>query len=163
MFILLCTIEKIFLDVNAKVCGLKTLLSSTIDNDRNSTVGEDALQTFSKSCSMIYGRINRKQFEYLEAITSIQEGMLGSCNSLVENQVNLIEEYSKKGIVTKQQVLPVIETANKIVESYLNYLSLEYDLVLARIRLHHKILTLINDSSPKLTQLYMEWLKSFKI
>jgi hypothetical protein len=138
-------------------------LSSTIDNDRNNAVNENILQTFSKTCSMIYSRINRKQFEYLQAITSLQEGMLGSCNSLVENQVDLIEEYSKRGIVTKEQIVPVIETANKIVESYLNYLSLEYDLILARIRLHHKILTLINDSSPKLTQLYMEWLKSFKI
>jgi hypothetical protein len=66
---------------------------------------------------MIYSRINRKQFEYLQAITNLQEGMLGSCNSLVENQVDLIEEYSKRGIVTKEQIVPVIETANKIVES----------------------------------------------
>ena len=123
----------------------------------------DALQTFSKTCSMIFGKINKKQFEYLQAITSIQEDMLGSCNGLVKNQVDLIEEYSKSGIVTKEQIIPIIETANKIVESYLNYLSFEYDLVLARIRFHHKILTLVNDSSPKLTQLYIEWLKSFKI
>jgi hypothetical protein len=64
-------------------------LSSTIENDRNNTVNEDVLQTFSKTCSMIYGKINRKQFEYLQAITSLQEDMLGSCNSLVKN---LIEE-----------------------------------------------------------------------
>ena len=134
---------------------------------QNNTVdsGKDdyALQTFSKTCSMIFGKINKKQFEYLQAITSIQEDMLGSCNGLVKNQVDLIEEYSKSGIVTKEQIIPIIETANKIVESYLNYLSFEYDLVLARIRFHHKILTLVNDSSPKLTQLYIEWLKSFKI
>ena len=85
--------------------------------------------------------------------------MLGSCNSLVKNQVDLIEEYSKNGIVTKEQIIPIIETANKIVESYLNYLSFEYDLVLARIRFHHKILTMINDSSPKLSQLYMRMAK----
>jgi hypothetical protein len=139
-------------------------LSSIVDNDsKKSAAGEDPLQRFSKTCSMIYGRINRKQFEYIQAITSLQEGMLGSCNGLVENQVNLIEEYSKKGLTTKEQVVPVLEIANKIVESYLNYLSLEYDLMLARIQLHHKIITLINDSSPKLTQLYMEWLKSLKI
>jgi len=142
-------------------------LSSAISNDHNNTADnendDDALHTFSKTCSMIYGKINKKQFEYLQAITNLQEDMLGSCNSLVKNQVDLIEEYSKSGIVTKEQIIPVIETANKIVESYLNYLSFEYDLVLARIRFHHKILTLINDSSPKLTQLYVEWLKSFKI
>lgn len=76
--------------------------------------------------------------------------------------MNLIEEYSKKGIAAKVQVVPLLDVANRIVESYLNYLPLEYDLMLARIRLHHKMGTLINDSSPKLTQLYMEWLKSFK-
>ncbi|MGC2596647.1 MAG: hypothetical protein WA395_00775 [Nitrososphaeraceae archaeon] len=51
--------------------------------------------------------------------------------------------------MTKEQTIPVIEAANKIVGSYLNYLSFEYDLVLARIRFHHKIPTMINDSSPK--------------
>ena len=139
-------------------------MSSAIDNDQNNTADseEDALQTFSKTCSIMYGKINKKQFEYLQAIANLQEDMLGSCNSLVKNQVDLIEEYSKNGIVSKELIIPVIESSNKIVESYLNYLSFEYDLVLARILFHHKILTMIKDSSPKLTQLYMEWLKSFK-
>jgi hypothetical protein len=75
--------------------------------------------------------------------------MLGFCNSLVKNQVDLIGKYSNHGIVTKELIIPVIEAANKIVGSYLNYLSFEYDLVLARIRFHHKTLAMINDSSPK--------------
>jgi hypothetical protein len=141
-------------------------LSSAKDKDQNNTVtkenNDDVLQTFSKSCSMIYGKISKKQFEYLQAITNLQEAMLGSCNSLVKNQVDLIEEYSKYGIVYKEQIMPVIEAANRTVESYLNYLSFEYDLILARMLYHHKILTLINDSSPKLTQLYMEWIKLLK-
>jgi hypothetical protein len=141
----------------------KIHLASRIRNNKNNLIDEDPLQTFSKTCSVIYGKINRKQFEYMQAITSLQESMLSSCNGLVGNQVDLIEQYSKKGIMTKQQIVPVIKGANKMVESYLNYLSLEYDLTVARIRLHHKILTLINDSSPKLTQLYMDWLNSFKI
>ena len=142
----------------------KIHLSTASSDDQNNTVGskEDALQTFSKTCSMIYSKINKKQFEYLQATANLQYDMLGSCNSLVKNQVDLIEEYSKNGIVSKEQIIPVIEIANKIVESYLNYLSFEYDLVLARVLFHHKILTMIKDSSPKLTQLYMEWLKSFK-
>jgi hypothetical protein len=141
-------------------------LSSAIDKDQNNTVtkenNDDVLQTFSKSCSMIYGKISKKQFEYLQAITNLQEDVLGSCNSLVKNQVDLIEEYSKYGIVSKEQIMPVMEAANRTVESYLNYLSFEYDLLLARMLFHHKMLTLINDSSPKLTQLYMEWIKLLK-
>jgi len=120
------------------------------------------MQTFSKTCSMMYNRINRKQFEYFQAMTQLQEDMLDSCNGLVKNQVDLIEEYSKKGIVTKEQTIPIIETINRFIEGYLNYLSLEYDLVLSRMRLHHKMLTMMNDSSPKITELYIRSLKSFK-
>jgi hypothetical protein len=112
---------------------------------------------------MIYNRINRKQFEYFQAVTQLQEDMLGSCNGLVKNQVDLIEEYSKKGIVTKEQMIPIIETINRFIEGYLNYLSLEYDLVLSRMELHHKILTIMNDSSPKLTEIVIQLLKPFKI
>ena len=112
---------------------------------------------------MMYNRINRKQFQYFQAITQLQEDMLGSCNGLVKNQVDLIEEYSKKGIVTKEQMIPIIETINRFIEGYLNYLSLEYDLVLSRMELHHKILTIMNDSSPKLTEIVIQLLKPFKI
>lgn len=141
-------------------------MSSAIDKDQTNTVtkenSDDVLQTFSKSCSMVYSKISKKQFEYLQAITNLQEDMLGSCNSLVKNQVNLIEEYSKYGKVYKEQIMPAIEAVNRTVESYLNYLSFEYDLILARMLFHHKILTLINDSSPKLTQLYLEWINVLK-
>ena len=92
----------------------KIHLSTAISDDQNNTVDskEDALQTFSKTCSMIYSKINKKQFEYLQATANLQYDMLGSCNSLVKNQVDLIEEYSKNGIVSKEQIIPVIEVAN---------------------------------------------------
>jgi hypothetical protein len=135
-------------------------LSSSNNNQR--AANSDPLQTFSKSCSMTYNRINRKQFEYFQAMTQLQEDMLGSCNGLVKNQVDLIEEYSKKGIVTKEQMIPIIDTINRFIEGYLGYLSLEYDLVLSKMQLHHKILTMMNDSSPKLTEIAIQSLKSFK-
>jgi hypothetical protein len=134
---------------------------SSSNNDQRAA-NNDPLQTFSKTCSMMYSRINRKQFEYFQAMTQLQEDMLGSCNGLVKNQVDLIEEYSRKGIVTKEQMIPIIDTINRFIEGYLNYLSLEYDLVLSRMRLHHKILTMMNDSSPKLTEIAIQSLKSFK-
>ena len=134
---------------------------SSSNNDQRSA-NNDPLQTFSKTCSIMYSRINRKQFEYFQAMTQLQEDMLGSCNGLVKNQVDLIEEYSKKGIVTKEQMIPIIETINRFIEGYLNYLSLEYDLVLSRMQLHHKILTMMNESSPKLTEIVIQSLKSFK-
>jgi hypothetical protein len=110
----------------------------------------------------MYNRINRKQFEYFQAMAHIQEDMLDSCNGLVKNQVDLIEEYSKEGIVTKGQMIPIIEMINKFIEGYLNYLSLEYDFVLSRMQLHHRMLTIINDSSPILTKIGIRWLKSLK-
>jgi hypothetical protein len=75
---------------------------------------------------------------------------LGSCNSLIKSQVDLIEEYSETAVLNKEQTIPliaIIAIANKFIESYLNYLSLEYDLALARMWFHHKILIMMNDSS----------------
>ena len=132
-------------------------------NNSDLNEANDVLQTFSKTCSTIYSKISKKQFEYLQAISILEEDMLGSCNGLVKNQVELIEEYSNRRIVSKDQMLPTINMINRFIEQYLNYISLEYDLVLARMRLHHKILTMINDSSPRLTEIYLESLKSIKV
>jgi len=136
------------------------ILSSS-KNDRN-VPDNNALQTFSKTCSIVYNRINRKQLEYLQAMTQIQEDVLGACNSLIKNQVDLIEEYSKKGIVTHEQTIPIVEMINRNIEAYLNYISLEYDLVLSRMQLHHRMLTMINDTSPRLTEIAIQSLASFK-
>jgi hypothetical protein len=136
------------------------ILSSS-KNDQN-VPDNDALQTFSKTCSMVYNRINRKQLEYLQAMTEIQEDVLGACNGLIKNQVDLIEEYSKKGIVTHEQMKPIVEMINRYIEGYLNYLSLEYDLVLSRMQLHHRMLTMMNDMSPRLTEIVIQSLGSFK-
>jgi hypothetical protein len=110
----------------------------------------------------VYNRINIKQLEYLQAMTQIQEDVLGACNSLIKNQVDLFEEYSKKGIVTHEQMIPIVGMINRYIEGYLNYLSLEYDLVLSRMQLHHKMLTMINDTSPRLTEIAIQFLGSFK-
>jgi hypothetical protein len=134
---------------------------SSSKNDQN-VPDNDALQTFSKTCSMVYNRINRKQLEYLQAMTQIQEDVLGACNGLIKNQVDLIEEYSKKGIVTHEQMKPIVEMINRYIEGYLNYLSLEYDLVLSRMQLHHRMLTMMNDMSPRLTEIVIQSLGSFK-
>jgi hypothetical protein len=138
------------------------ILSSS-KNDQN-VPDNDALQTFSKTCSMVYHRINRKRFEYLQAMTQIQEDVLGACNGLIKKQVDLIEEYSKKGIVTHDQMKPIVEMIKRYryIEGYLNYLSLEYDLVLSRMQLHHRMLTMMNDMSPRLTEIVIQSLGSFK-
>lgn len=109
---------------------------------------------------MLYHRLNRKQFEYFQSVSLIQEDILGACNGLVKKQIDLIEEYSKKGIISEEQVIPFIEMINRYTESYLNYLSLEYDLVLSRKELYHRMLTMISDSS--YTALVTEWLRLLK-
>ena len=134
---------------------------SSLENDHNDA-DNDALQTFSKTCSLVYNRINRKQLEYLQAMTQLQEDVLGACNGLIKNQVDLIEEYSKKGLVAHEQMVPIVEMINRYIEGYLNYLSLEYDLVLSRMQLHHRLLNMMNDVSPKLTKIYIQSLGSFK-
>jgi hypothetical protein len=93
-------------------------------------------------------------------VSLIQEDFLGACNGLVKNQIDLIEEYSNKGIIRQEQMIPLIQTINKHVESYLNYLSLGYDLALSRKQLYHRILSMMNDAS--YTDIFIESLRLLK-
>jgi hypothetical protein len=70
-------------------------------------------------------------------------------------QMDLIEEYSKRGILTREQIISIIEMINRNIEGYLSYLSLEYDLVLSRKQFFHRMLTMINDSSPRITEIVL--------
>ena len=125
--------------------------------------GDDSLQTFSKTCSIMYDKISKKQYEYLQAMTVIQDDIFDSCNGLVKEQVDMLEEYANRGIVSKEYMMPMIAMANRLIESYLNYVSLEYDLVLSRMQYHHKMLKMANDVTPRLTKIYLESIKPFKI
>src|SRR4249920_2551007 len=117
---------------------------------------DESLETFSKTCSIMYGKIRKKQYEYLQAMTVIQDDIFDSCNGLVKEQVDMLEEYANRGIVSKEYMMPVIGMANRVIEAYLNYLSLEYDLVLSRMQFHHKMLKMANDITPKLMRTYLE-------
>lgn len=123
---------------------------------------EDALRTFSNTCSTMYTKISKKQYQFFQAMTIIQDDILDSCNGLVKKQVDMLEEYSNRGIVSKENMLPVVGVVNRLIESYLNYVSLEYDLVLSRMQLYHKMLLMVNDTIPKSMHIYMESIKSFK-
>ena len=50
---------------------------------------DDSLQTFSKTCSTIYSKISKKQYEYLQAMSVIQNDIFDSCNGLVKQQVDI--------------------------------------------------------------------------
>jgi hypothetical protein len=122
----------------------------------------DSFQTFSKTCSVIYNKISKKQYEYLQAMSGIQDDIFDSCNGLVKQQVDILEDYVNSGLVSKEYMMPLVEMANRLIESYLSYISLEYNLALSRTHYHHKILQMINDVTPKLMKTYLEYIKQFK-
>src|SRR5947209_12935973 len=80
---------------------------------------DESLQTFSKTCSIMYGKISKKQYEYLQAMTVLQEDIFDSCSGLIKEQVDMLEEYANRGIVSKEYMMPVIGMANRLIESYL--------------------------------------------
>ena len=123
---------------------------------------DDSLQTFSKTCSIMYGKISKKQYEYLQAMTVLQEDIFDSCSGLIKEQVDMLKEYANRGIVSKEYMMLIIGMVNRLIESYLNYVSLEYDLVLSRMQYHHKMLKMGNDVTPRLMKIYLESIKPFK-
>ena len=52
--------------------------------------------------------------------------------------------------------MPIVEMINEYIKVYLAYLSLEYDLVLSRMQLHHRMLTMMNDLSPRLAEIAIQ-------
>lgn len=137
-------------------------LESDKANEHTDDNGDDALGTFSKTCHTMYSKISKKQYQYFQAMTIIQDDILDSCNGLVKKQVDMLEEYSNCGIVSKGYMMPILRMVNSFIEFYLNYVSIEYDLVLSRMQLHHKMLMMVNDSTPKLMHTYMESIKLLK-
>jgi hypothetical protein len=123
---------------------------------------DDSLQTFSKTFSIMYGKISKKQYEYLQAMTVLQEDIFDSCSGLIKEQVDMLEKYANRGIVSKEYMMPVIGMANRLIESYLNYVSFEYDVLLSRMQFHHKMLKMVNDITPNLMKTYLESIKPFK-
>ena len=123
---------------------------------------DESLQTFSKSCSIMYSKISKKQYEYFQTMTVIQDDIFDSCNGLVKEQVDMLKEYANRGIVSKEYMMLIIGMVNRLIESYLNYVSLEYDLVLSRMQYHHKMLKMVNDITPNLMKTYLESIKPFK-
>jgi hypothetical protein len=77
---------------------------------------DESLQTFSKTCSIIYSKVSKKQYEYLQAMTVIQDDIYDSCNGLVKKQVDMLQEYAYRGIVSKEYTMPVIGIANRLIE-----------------------------------------------
>jgi hypothetical protein len=77
---------------------------------------DESLQTFSKTCSIIYSKVSKKQYEYLQAMTVIQDDIFDSCNGLVKKQVDMLQEYAYRGIVSKEYSMPVIGIANRLIE-----------------------------------------------
>ena len=106
----------------------------------------------------MYSKISKKQYQYFQAMTIIHD-ILDSCNGLVKKQVDILDEYSNCGIVRKGNMIPILRMVNSFIEFYLNYVSVEYDLILSRLQLHHKILMMVNDTTPKLMHTYMESIK----
>ena len=59
--------------------------------------------------------------------------------------------------MSKEYMIPISGTVNRLIESYLNYVSLEYN----HLEYHHQMLKIVNDITPKLMQTYLESIKSF--
>src|SRR2546429_9287610 len=66
---------------------------------------DESLQTLSKTCSIMFGKISKKQYEYLQAMTVIQDDMFDSCNGLVKEQVDMLKEYANRGWPSNQQIV----------------------------------------------------------
>jgi hypothetical protein len=51
---------------------------------------------YRKTCSVLFGNATASQFKYLEASIQLQQTALTSCDGIIANQLNWIENYVNK-------------------------------------------------------------------
>ena len=61
-----------------------------------STTSDREYDEYSKTCSIIFGKANASQLQYLSASIELQQMWLTSCDSVVANQINWLEKYVKE-------------------------------------------------------------------
>ena len=77
-----------------------------------------------KTCSIIFGNATQSQLRYLNASIELQQVLLTSCDSLVANQLEWIENYVRENRDGSFLIELFLKIYTSIVGMYMNWLSL---------------------------------------
>ena len=115
-----------------------------------STTSDRKYDEYRKTCSIIFGKANASQLQYLSASIELQQMWLTSCDSVVANQINWLEKYVKENNASTFFVEPFLRIYVSMVDLYMSFISMSYDSGTLNIQSYTKSLDSLNQHNFKI-------------
>ena len=115
-----------------------------------STTSDREYDEYRKTCSIIFGKANASQLQYLSASIELQQIWLTSCDSVVANQINWLEKYVKENNASTFFVEPFLRIYASMVDLCMSYVSISYDSGTLNIQSYTKTLDTLNQHNSKI-------------
>ena len=122
-----------------------------------STTSDREYDEYRKTCSIIFGKANASQIQYLSASIELQQTLLTSCDSIIANQLNWLEKYVKENNASNFFVEPFLRIYASIVELCMSCISISYDSGTLNTQSYTKTLDTLNkhNTRPNTTKYVM--------
>jgi hypothetical protein len=114
------------------------------------STSDNAFDEYRKTCSIIFGNATASQLRYLSASIDLQQSLLTSCDSMIANQLNWLQNYTKENKGSNLFLEPYLRVYTSFVELNMKYISSLYDTCTLNIELYKKVIDMLNQRSLKI-------------
>jgi len=116
------------------------------------TASNNAFDEYRKTCSIIFGNATASQLRYLSASVDLQQSLLTSCDGLVANQLNWLQNYTKENKGSNLFLEPFLRIFTSYVELFMKFVSSLYDASTLNIEMYKKTIDMLNQRSLKIKE-----------
>ena len=89
---------------------------------------------YRKTCSVLFGNATASQLKYLEASIQLQQTALTSCDGIIANQLNWIQNYVNKNKDSSFAIDQFLKIYANIINMFMKLVSISYDLTTSNIQ-----------------------------
>jgi hypothetical protein len=116
------------------------------------TASNGAFDEYRKTCSILFGNATASQLRYLSASVDLQQGLLTSCDGVVANQLNWLQNYTKENKGSNLFLEPFLRIFTSYVELYMKFVSSLYETGTLNIELYKKTIDMLNQRGLKIKE-----------
>ena len=100
---------------------------------------------YRKTCSVLFGNATASQLKYLEASIQLQQTALTSCDGIIANQLNWIQNYVNKNKDSNFAIDQFLKIYANIINMFMKLVSIPYDLTTSNIQSYNRTLISLNE------------------
>lgn len=116
------------------------------------SASNSAFDEYRKTCSIIFGNATASQLRYLNASIELQQTLLTSCDGIVANQLNWLQNYTKENRTCNLFLEPCLRVYASFIELCMTYVSTSYDTCTLNIEFYKKVMDMLNQRSLRIKE-----------